>query len=250
MNIAEPRFDINHVNGNNTVIVGSRCIATITGKNHSHVIRDIRSLLDETKDDPDLDHVKVITDSRGYTTEIQLTADLALALVSGYSGQMRLAMIRAIRQLEPKALPSAAVSLEKFVALATLTSELVETREQLTDQIIALEDQNHLNEHKIGFHDKMVNTESLFSISEVAKSKGIGKNRLLVLMREEKILMTSSKHYNEPYQKHVNAGRFSARFSSYQNKDGSIEIKVEFLMTGKGVFWIHELLTRDYTKAA
>lgn len=231
-------------------IVGSRIIATITGKNHSHVIRDIRSLLDETKDDPDLDHVKIIKDSRGYTTEIKLTADLALALVSGYSGQMRLAMIRAIRQLESKALPSTAISSNKFVALAKLTSELVETREQLTHQIITLENQNYLNEKKIAFHDKMVSTESLFSISEVAKSMGIGKNRLLVLMREEKILMTCSKHYNEPYQKHVNAGRFSAKFSSHQNKDGSVEIKAEFLMTGKGVFWIHELLTRDYSEAA
>lgn len=240
----EPRFGIDHAGGDNVAIVDSRSIATITGKNHSHVIRDIRSLLEETRDDPDLDHVKVITDSRGYTSEILLTADLALALVSGYSGQMRLAMIRAIRQLEPKALPSAAVSLDKFVALATLTSELVETREQLTDQIITLEDQNYLNEHKIAFHDKMVNSTGLYSIPELAKVLGIGRNRLLALMRKNKILMSGAKNHNQPYQKYIDYGWLKSKLSMTENNNKKLKSKSETMITGKGVIRITELIEK------
>jgi len=240
----EPSFEIAHAGSDNLAIVDSRSIATITGKNHSHVIRDIRSLLEETKDDPDLDHVKVITDTRGYTSEIRLTADLALALVSGYSGQMRLAMIRAIRQLEPKALPSAVVSLDKFVALATLTSELVETREQLTDQIITLEDQNYLDQHKVAFHDKMVNSTGLLSIAELAKMLGIGKNRLLAMMRKDKILMSGGKNHNQPYQKYIDYGWLTLKFSMTENKNKKFKSKPQTMITGKGVIRITELIEK------
>jgi len=242
LNIADPRSGVGHTESNNTAIVGSRTIATITGKNHLHVIRDIRSLLKETKDDPDLDHVKVITDSRGYTTEIKLTPDLALALVSGYSGQLRLAMIRAIRQLDPKALPSAAISSDKFVALAKLTSELVETREQLTDQIITLELQSHLDEHKVAFHDKMVNSTGLYSIAELAKTLGIGKNRLLAVMRKDKILMSGGKNHNQPYQKYIDHGWLTQKICITENKNKNIKTKTQPMITGKGVIRITELI--------
>ncbi|ENB9667058.1 phage antirepressor KilAC domain-containing protein [Pseudomonas putida] len=244
LSFTETRSEIDHLYNDNMTIVGSRIIATITGKNHSHVIRDIRSLLDETKDDPDLDHVKFIKDSRGYTTEIKLTADLALALVSGYSGQMRLAMIRAIRQLESKALPSAAISSNKFLALAKLTNELVDTREQLTDQITTLKYQSYLDEHKVTFHDNMVNATNLFSIGEVSKLLGIGKNRLLKLMRKHKILMSGTKNHNQPYQKYINAGWLTSKLALTKIKAEDVQAKPETMITGKGVTCIAYLLEK------
>jgi len=244
LDIAKTRSDIDHVDSSNMAIVCSRNIASITGKNHSHVIRDIKSLLEETKDDPDLDHVKVITDSRGYTTEIQLTADLAVALVSGYSGQMRLAMIRAIRQLEPKARIGSTISTDNYLALANITTELVDTREQLTNQIITLELQSHLDEHKVAFHDKMVSSTGLFSIAELAKMLGIGKNRMLALMRKNKILMSGAKNHNQPYQKYIDFGWFTLKLSMTENKNKTVQTKPQTMITGKGVIRITEFLEK------
>ncbi|MCX2899013.1 phage antirepressor KilAC domain-containing protein [Pseudomonas mandelii] len=64
-------------------------IAELTGKDHAHILRDIRVVLDEIKDDPNLDHVKISTDSRGYSSEIRLPRDLTETLITGYNIALR-----------------------------------------------------------------------------------------------------------------------------------------------------------------
>lgn len=64
-------------------------IAELTGKDHKHVIRDIRAMLSELIDGPDLDHVYEVDDSRGYTAEIRLPRDLTQTLITGYSVSLR-----------------------------------------------------------------------------------------------------------------------------------------------------------------
>ena len=59
-------------------------IAELTRKDHAHVLRDIRVMLDEIKDDPNLDHLKISKDSRGYTSEIRLPRDLTEVLITGW----------------------------------------------------------------------------------------------------------------------------------------------------------------------
>jgi phage antirepressor YoqD-like protein len=167
---------------------------------------------------------------------------LALALVSGYSGQMRLAMIRAIRKLEPKARIGRTISTKNYVALASITAELVDTREQLTDQIITLELQSHLDEHKVAFHDKIANSTGLYSIAELAKTLGIGKNRLLAVMRKNKILMSGGKNHNQPYQKYIDYGWLTLEFCMTENKNKNIKTKIQPKITGKGVIRITELI--------
>lgn len=85
--------------------MSSKEIANLTSKDHSHVLRDIRSMLDQL-DDPNLDHkhFQVITDQRGYTAEILLNKDLSVCLVSGYNVQLRMAIIKRWNELESQAM--------------------------------------------------------------------------------------------------------------------------------------------------
>lgn len=79
-------------------------IAKLTGKQHSHVLRDTRNMLDEL-DDPkmdDADFYKEIKDNRGYTVEILLNKELTLTLISGYNVKMRHAIIKRWQELETK----------------------------------------------------------------------------------------------------------------------------------------------------
>lgn len=93
----------------------SREIAELTGKDHAHVLRDTRAVLDALKDDPELDHVKETKDARGYTSEISLPKSLTLTLTSGYSIVMRKRIID--RWLELEGDPTAATQAPKPSAL-------------------------------------------------------------------------------------------------------------------------------------
>ena len=87
-----------------SLTMSSTEIAALCDKNHSHVIRDIRAMIDALGDDPDLVHVQESKDSRGYTSTISLPKDLTLTLVAGYSVKLRKRIID--RWLELEAAPA------------------------------------------------------------------------------------------------------------------------------------------------
>src|SRR5699024_5850579 len=88
------------VSAQNKLTMSSREIATLTGKRHSHILRDIRSKFDQLGDDPNMDHVVVIKDGRGYTSEFQLHKRESLILVSGYSVMLRSKIIDRWQEVE------------------------------------------------------------------------------------------------------------------------------------------------------
>ena len=83
-----------------TLTMTSREIAELTNKELSHVHRDVRTMLDELADDPDLDHVREDKDARGYTVTFYLPKNLTITLVSGYSTKLRKAIIDRWQELE------------------------------------------------------------------------------------------------------------------------------------------------------
>ncbi len=83
--------------------MSSREIAELTKKEIFHVHRDIRTMLDELADDPELDHVREDKDGRGYTTCFHLTKSLTMTLVAGYNIKLRKAIIDRWQELEAQA---------------------------------------------------------------------------------------------------------------------------------------------------
>ena len=82
-------------------------IAKLTGKRHTHVIRDIREMCESIKDDPDLVHdlnngVIEIQDKRGYTAEFLLNRFFAELLATGYDALRRAKVIKRLIELEQK----------------------------------------------------------------------------------------------------------------------------------------------------
>ena len=83
--------------------MSSRELAELTGKQHAHVIRDIRAMLESLGDDPVLDHVREDKDARGYTACVHLNRELTELLLTGYSVSLRLKVIRRLAELEAAA---------------------------------------------------------------------------------------------------------------------------------------------------
>ena len=80
--------------------MSSREIAELTGKQHKHVIRDVRAMLEELeKDGPVLGHQEE-RDVRGYTTEFHLDRELTQTLITGYSIPLRHKVIQRLNELE------------------------------------------------------------------------------------------------------------------------------------------------------
>jgi len=102
-------------------------IADLTGKEHKNVIRDIRTMLDELKEDgSDLSHVKEVKDMRGYTACFKLPKRETLILVSGYSTELRARIIDRWQELEAKAAqpqPVALTQAEQDIRIAVLLAD-------------------------------------------------------------------------------------------------------------------------------
>lgn len=77
-------------------------IAKVTGKTHGHVIRDIRAMIKDLKDDPNMEHVSEDKDARGYTKQIHLPQRETLILISGYNTELRAKIIDRWAELENK----------------------------------------------------------------------------------------------------------------------------------------------------
>ncbi|WP_213152649.1 Rha family transcriptional regulator [Pseudomonas aeruginosa] len=116
--------------GGQAVTMTSREIAELTGKQHKHVIRDIREMLDALeKDGPVLGHVREDKDSRGYTENFHLDRELTETLVTGYSIPLRHKVIRRLHQLEEQvAQPAIPQTLPEALRLA---ADLAEECQQL-----------------------------------------------------------------------------------------------------------------------
>ncbi|HBN9749858.1 Rha family transcriptional regulator [Pseudomonas aeruginosa] len=116
--------------GGQAVTMTSREIAELTGKQHKHVIRDIREMLDALeKDGPVLGHVREEKDSRGYTENFHLDRELTETLVTGYSIPLRHKVIRRLHELEEQvAQPAIPQTLPEALRLA---ADLAEECQQL-----------------------------------------------------------------------------------------------------------------------
>lgn len=101
---------------NTPATMSSREIAELTDKQHAHVCRDIRTMLEQihgVKDDPNLDHKEIqgVTeerDERGYVSIYHLDRNHTLTLIAGYRADLRFRIVQRWQELEAQtALPIA-----------------------------------------------------------------------------------------------------------------------------------------------
>ncbi|CAI0984604.1 Rha family transcriptional regulator [Serratia proteamaculans] len=97
----ENNTDLKIINGQ--PMMSSREIAAVTGKEHKHVVRDIKSMLEQLgiycpeMDDNDFKGFLIINKEyrgRNVIDEIWLNEDLSMTLITGYDANRRLALIK------------------------------------------------------------------------------------------------------------------------------------------------------------
>lgn len=86
-------------------MMSTKEISGLTGKEHFHVMRDARDMINELlqyNDHPVLDdkQYQILKDGRGYNSEILLDKELTETLITGYSVVLRHKVIRRLHELE------------------------------------------------------------------------------------------------------------------------------------------------------
>ena len=108
-------------------------------------------------------------------------------------------------------------------------------KNKIKEDLIALEkERNELNKSKVEGYDVFINTDNLLSWDTVAKNLGIGRNTLLKILREHKILQTdkykyngrtyAGEHHNVPYKLYMKY--FEVKFTTTLNNKRTATTKV------------------------
>jgi phage antirepressor protein len=109
------------------------------------------------------------------------------------------------------------------------------------EKIFLLENKIEEQKPKVRFYDTVTKSETHLNLEQVAKLlnyKGVGRNNLFKILREEDILTMK----NFPYQKYVDLEYFKLIEGNYIRK-GQIEVYLQTVVSQKGIEFIDKLLS-------
>lgn len=222
---------------NNRLVTDSIAIAETFGKRHADVLRSIESLECSEEFTERNFALSDYQDSTGRKLpKYLITQDGFSFLVMGYTGK------EAARFKE--------MYINEFNLMKDqlnkpqLPSTFIEALELLLDKSkenLALQEQAQLNAPKVALYDTAMNAGNNFTVMHVAKTLGIGRNKLFDFLRDKKVLMKN----NLPYESYVTRGYFEVRQYTITHFTTGLENKTQTLVTPKGMAWIHNLLVGE-----
>ncbi|EBJ5824667.1 Rha family transcriptional regulator [Salmonella enterica] len=155
------------INATEVKTMSSREIAELTGKEHKHVLRDIRAIIEQLKDGPKLDHEEFqsLTDARGYTSEYLLTKNQTLLLMTGYSVPLRRRLINRWQELEAQVVKP---QLPDF----TNPAEAARAWAAEYEQKLIAQEKLSIAAPKAEVYDRIVDRNNLYNATQVAQKFG------------------------------------------------------------------------------
>ena len=213
-------------------------IAELTGKQHAHIMRDIRKLLSQgvTASNFGLSEYR---DSTGRKLPcFELTKKGCLILASGYDAVLREKIIDRwdLLETEKRKPQTPQTYLEALKALVSSEEE----KQRLAQEKRQLEQQNAKLQPKADFADAAFATDDKVDIGMSAKilKLGFGRNTLFDKLRKAGVFFANR---NEPKQRFIDAGYFEMKekFIERNNHPGFVVTKV--LVTQKGLAYLNHL---------
>jgi len=213
--------------------MSSREIAELTGKQHAHVMRDIRTTLGELLGEEGLSKFgsSYLNAQNKAQPEFLLPKRESLILVSGYDVHLRARIIDRWQELEARGAVDVQRALSDPAALRKLLLDNVEARLKLEKAVEAAAP-------KVAFADQVAAAPDAITLGQAAKTLGTGRNRLAAKLRELGWLT----RVGEPYQDKINAGLLDVKIGSWDHPEKGLQRSVTALVTGKGLTKLHGLI--------
>lgn len=220
-------------------------LAEVTGKQHAHVMRDIRNLLSQGVAESNFG-LGSYTDANGQERPLfNLTPKGCLILASGYDAVLREKIIDRLEYLEneKKAIQTPKTYLEALEALVASEKEKERLRiesEQQKKQIEQKDAKIAKIQPKADFADKAFAMEGKCDIGQAAKILGLpfGRNSLFKKLREAGVFFANR---NEPKQKYIDAGYFEMKEKPIPRENHPGFVVMVVLCTQKGLAYINHL---------
>lgn len=226
---------------NNQIVTDSRSVAEHFGKQHKNVLQTIENLAAENPATKFL-FQKTTFENRGKQYPMYLmNRDGFSLLVMGFTGtkalEWKLKYIEAFNAMERK--------LKEATYDSYMISDPVERAKKWIEEEKErqkLRAENKVMLPKAQFYDTVANTESLFSMADVAKTldMGIGRNKLFAFLRDKGILDKD----NHPYQKYVDAGYMRPIENHCKAGDNDVVYKCTYVKQ-RGIDYIRKILLKE-----
>lgn len=226
---------------NDQLLVTSLQVAKDFNKNHQHVMRDIRKLIDGgVQNWTDLFHEDsyIHEQNKQEYPMYLMTRDGFTLLAMGFTGkdalEWKMKYIQAFNEMERK------LNDPMFLVKKSM--------KYLEEKCNALLEENQEMKPKALFADAVSTSKESILIGQLAKlikqnGYEIGQNRLFQWLRENGFLIKGGSRYNQPTQKAMDLGLFEVKERTITNPDGSIRITLTTKVTGKGqIYFVNKFL--------
>jgi len=208
----------------NIKTMSSREIAESTGKMHKNVMRDIRSMYDGLKIDQGSELSFDHSGAKGRRIDFyELSYDLTMTLVSGYSVKLRYAIIKRWQELEQAQVPAIP---QTYAAALLEAGRLAGVVEEQSAQIA-------IAAPKVAFVDNYVSSTGNKGFRQVCKLLKAKESEFREFLAIKKIMYLLNGEW-AAYQGHIDAGRFHVSTGVSE----SLHAYTASKFTPKGVEWV------------
>lgn len=225
-------------------------IAEVTGKQHAHVMRDIRSLLSQGVSASNFG-LGSYTDANGQKRPLfNLTPKGCLILASGYDAVLRERIINRLEYLEngKKVIKTPQTYLEALEALVATEKEKEQLRIETEQQQATIELQDkEIKEAapKVNYYNNHLQSVNTLTSTQIAKQIGMDAEKLHKKLKEANVIYRQSGQWllHSPYS---TWGLHSTRTQTYTRSDGSIGTNVYTVWTERGRRFIIALYENEW----
>ena len=212
------------IESSNVLTMSSLEIAELTGKQHKHVLTDIRNMLN-LLDIQSAVFTADYKDSKGRTYQCyNLPKDETLCLIAGYNVQVRMRIIKRWQELEEKQTPAT-------------PKTYIEALEKLLDsekEKLVLKEELKAAEPKVEFVNNYVNAKGNKTFRGLVKMLNVNEREFRNWLHDSKIMYRLNGAWM-PYSEYLHKGYFEVKTGEKGGKSYSLRY-----FTPKGEVWIAE----------
>lgn len=170
-------------------------IAELTGKQHAHVMRDIRNLLEQGVSESNfgLSSYKQEQPNGGFkeVSCYNLTKKGCLILASGYNAKLREAIINRWEELELANHPKVPTTFREALLLAAeQQAQIEEQQKMISEQSEIIVGQNEAIQQmkpKVSYYDIILQSKDTMTVKQIAVDYGMTANNLNDILRKNKV---------------------------------------------------------------